>query len=498
MRSRSDRSAGPGFDRLGAVLTLAFALACAPDPVPDSAPGPARPNVLFLCIDDLRPELGCYDRPAVTPSIDRLAEEGVVFERAYCQVALCKPSRVSVLLGRRPATTGVWGFGQELRDRVGSAATLPQLFREAGYFTAAVGKIEHEPPFDAASWSVPVWQPDGGQQFWALPASRRVVAEERARIEATGRQVRATQALGPAVEAADAPDDAYPDGQVAARAVELLREHRAEPFFLAVGFYKPHLPFVAPRRYWDLHDREEADVEFRAARAPVPEIAVRTAGEIGAYAGIALRRGERLPSALERELVHGYRACASFVDAQVGRVLDELESLGLADDTIVVLWGDHGYHLGEHGLWTKFTNFEVAARAPLIVRSPGVASARTSALVELVDLFPTLAELAGLDAPSGLEGQSLAPLLADPRTSWKRAAFTEFRRGDGSLGRSARTQRHRLTVWTTPDGRELGAELYDHAQDPHEVRNLAAEAASAELLAELRALLDAGWRAAGP
>ncbi len=461
--------------------------------------GAERPNVLFLIVDDLRPELGCYGRPAATPRIDALAAEGVRFDRAYCQVALCQPSRASVLLGRRPATTGVWGFGQGLRDRVGDAPTLPQLFREAGYATAAVGKVEHEPPFDAASWSVPPWTPEGGQHFWALPASRAVAAAERARIEASGRAVRGTQALGPPTEAADLPDDAYPDGQVAGRALELLRELRDEPFFLAVGFYKPHLPFVAPRRYWDLHDPAAVEVEYAPPRAPVPAVATRTAGEVGAYAGVTVRRGERLPPDLERHLAHGYRACASFVDAQVGRVLDELERLGLAERTVVVLWGDHGYHLGEHGLWTKFTNFEVAARAPLVVRAPGGARGATSdALVELVDLFPTLADLAGLDASADLEGASFAPLLAEPGRPWKRAAFTEFRRGDGTLGRSVRTARHRLTTWTTPDGTEVGLELYDHATDPAELENLATDPAHATTVTDLRATLAAGWRGAVP
>ena len=344
-----------------------------------------------------------------------------------------------------------------------------------------------------------MWTPEGGQHFWALPESRRRVAAERARIEAAGWRVRANQALGPPVEAADLPDEAYPDGQVADRAIELLRERREAPFFLAVGFHKPHLPFVAPRRYWDLQAPEASAVAVDPPLAPVPAVATNTPGEIGSYAGVRLRPGERLPAELERELVHGYRACASFVDAQVGRVLDELDRLGLAERTIVVLWSDHGYHLGEHGLWTKFTNFELAARVPLVVRAPGVAAgARSAALVELVDLFPTLAELAGLEVPEGLEGTSFAPLLADPEQPWKRAAFTAIRRGDGSFGRSARTESHRVTVWSAADGRELGVELYDHRDDPRELRNLAADPAAAEQCAALRELLAAGWRAALP
>jgi len=456
-----------------------------------SRPGPRR-NVLFIAVDDLRPKLRYYgDAYAVTPHIDWLASGGIVFDRAYCQQAVCGPTRASLLTGLRPDTTRVYDLDTSFRKAAPNAVTLPEHFRLHGYHTECIGKIFHDNAInqDARSWSVPerfqIGQRKGDQ--YALAASRDASDPTK---------------KGAATESASVPDEAYIDGRVAADAVTTLGRLKNQPFFLAVGFRKPHLPFTAPRRYWELYKRDEVPL----ARNPylprnAAHYAVPAYSELRSYADIP-DQGP-LPPDLMRHVIHGYYAATSFCDAQIGKVLAELGRLGLAENTVVALWGDHGWHLGEHTHWGKLTNFEICVRAPLILRVPGTRGGqRSRALVEFVDIFPTLAEACALDVTAGLEGCSMLPLLADPDRAWKKAAFSQFPReakggGGPVMGYSVRTDRYRYTEWQQ-NGRAVEAELYDHRDDPDETRNLAGEAELKRTVADLQQVLSGGWRKATP
>jgi len=467
------------------LLAGLVASSCAgSDPASPSDERP--PNVLFLIVDDLRSQLEPFTttRP-LTPRIDELAAGGVRFTRAYCQQALCTPSRSSVLTGRRPDTTRVYDVRTHFRDALPDVVTLPQHFKNNGYTTLSLGKVYHGELLDERSWSEPAYLPDR-TRFYATQQN-----QDRDR----------PRRRGPPTESADLPDDRYQDGALANYAIEALRRVKDGPFFLAVGFYKPHLPFVAPSRYWDLFP--EQDIALTPTPAP-PRNAPALAGvawyELRKYLGMP-QKGP-MPDDLARQLIHGYLASTAFVDAQVGKVLDELERLRLDENTIVVLWSDHGWYLGDHGLWTKMGTFEQAMRAPLIVRAPGQATdgAECDALVELVDLFPTLSDLAGLPACDGVQADSFAPLLRDPQRPWKRAAFGQHPIPGRAMGYSMRTDRYRFTSWRK-DGDasvELGVELYDHLQDPGETTNLAGHADQVALVDALREQLDAGWRGARP
>jgi len=427
-----------------------------------------RYNVLLIAVDDLRPDLGCYGNPLVrSPNMDRLARRGVRFERAYCQYPLCNPSRTSLLTGRYPTTVRVLDNNRYFRDDFPDLLTLPQLFRQNGYVAARTGKIFHGVIDDAPSWD------EGGE-----PVLRRQAPspEERAR------QARNSDRW----ETVPGEGEDQPDHRTASRALELLEKYKDRPFFLGVGFVKPHSPLVAPKKYFDLYE---------PARIPLPEdFAPRPTLPPG-VPSVALpeRNGDLFigrdatPEAA-REMIRAYYACVSFMDAQLGRVLDKLDSLGLAERTIIVLFGDHGYHLGEKGKWSKHNSlYEVAVRVPLILVAPGMARAGAVCprTVELVDLYPTLAELCNLKPPGGLEGQSLAPLLRDPRELWDHPAYTVTLRGK-IFGRTVRTERYRYTEWD-PEGAQ--AELYDHRSDPHERRNLAAEPSYASVRKQMRDLV---------
>jgi iduronate 2-sulfatase len=466
-----------------AALTVAACQAQPPEPATDEAP--ARPNVLFVAVDDLRPELGAYGRSEIhSPNIDRLASEGLLFERAYVQQAVCSPSRTSLLTGLRPDATRVWDLQTHFRDTVPEVVTLPQHFKQNGYHAEWYGKLYHANLLDERSWT------KQGQRFEPVGNWRAYVTEEANRL------AEANEGGGPPFERADVADDAYPDGKIANHAVEALQRlaQSGQPFFLAVGFYKPHLPFNAPAKYWDLYD--PATIEppgFDHAPEGTPKIALTEWHELRNYAGIP-RKGD-LDRDLARQLIHGYQACVSYTDAQIGKVLDELDRLGLRQSTIVVLWGDHGWKLGDYGDWCKHTNFELDTRAPLIVSAPGMKARgqSTRALVELVDIYPTLVEMAGLPLPGHLQGTSFAPLLEDPGQTWKDAALSQYPRGT-SMGRSLRTDRWRFTQWRSEDGEVVARELYDHeASDPLEVRNLADDPAHAETVTKLEALLDERW-----
>jgi len=478
----------------------------------DVSPDVRRRNVLFIAVDDLRPELGCYGRAQVkSPNIDRLAARGTVFLRAYCQQAVCGPSRASLLTGLRPDTIRVWDLRTHFRKAVPDAVTLPEHFKNHGYHTQSLGKVFHGAfpreayryyggfvdVRDRRSWSVPEWF--GSPRYYYTPDG---VAAARAKFQRrsgkTGSELDGwvnyfVTAL--ATEAPDVPDNVPYDGQVADEAVKVLRQVRDRPFFLAVGFLRPHLPFVAPRKYWDLYDPKEIALpENRKPPEGAPPLALHNSGELRSYSDIPRR--EPIGDAQARRLIHGYRACVSYVDAQIGRVLDELDRLGMRDRTIVCLWGDHGWHLGEHGLWGKQTNFEDATRVPLILASPDAeAPGRTTdALVELVDLYPTLAELAGLPVPERLEGVTFARLLDDPSAPGKPAALSQYPRGR-AMGRSMRTDRYRLTLWQgRKDPERLhGVELYDHRSDPGENVNLAGREENAALAERLREQSAESW-----
>ena len=457
----------------------------------------ARPNVLFIAVDDLKPVLGCYgDKVVKSPNIDRLAARGVVFDRAYCNQAVCAPSRNALMTGVRPTTLGIYDLGTNFRRASSNAVTLSQYFMQHGYRAEALGKIyhvghgNHEDP---ASWSVPHWQ----QQSIAymLPESR--ANQSLTREEALFANQQADKLpRGAAHESAPVADSEYPDGKIADEAIRRLQAAKAkpgEPFFLAVGFLKPHLPFCSPKKYWDLYDR--ASFKLPTLRTPpegAPKYAPTTWGELRQYSDMPTNGPVTDEQA--RTLIHGYHAAVSFMDAQLGRVLDELDRLRLATNTIIVLWGDHGWHLGDHGMWCKHSNYEQAARIPLIVSAPGVAKAgahAANALVESVDLYPTLAELAGLPAPQvpqGIEGRSFVPTLRDPKLGTKDYILHVYPRSE-RIGRAVRTSRYRLVEWKVPGSSPESAdlELYDYEKDPLETKNLAD--AHPEVVSRMRTML---------
>ncbi|MFO1064206.1 MAG: sulfatase-like hydrolase/transferase [Pirellulales bacterium] len=451
-----------------------------------------RPNVLLICVDDLKPALGCYgDKIAQSPNIDRLAKRGVLFERAYCNQAVCSPSRNALLTGLRSQTLGIYDLATNFRLSQPDALTLPQYFKQQGYRTEGMGKIfhvghgNHE---DDASWSVPHFRPKA-TQYASLAAKVNSAKNDTA----SGSE----DAKGAATEAADVADNFYADGALADEAVKRISAagERDQPFFIAVGFVKPHLPFVAPQKYWDMYDPKSLPLaEFQAPPADAPVYAPQFGGELRNYADIP-KQG-LLPEALQRQLVHGYYAATSYMDAQVGRVLDALERTGKADNTIVVLWGDHGWHLGDHGMWCKHTNYEQATHIPVIIAAPKhLQDRRCSALIESVDIFPTLCELADLPVPKGPQGASFAKTLDSKDARTKEYVIHVYPRsapGKGNvLGRAVRTERYRLVEWKAigADADSAEIELYDYVADPLEKKNAAAD--HPEVVKELRAILAA-------
>jgi len=447
------------------------------------AAGAAPPNVLFIMADDLRPELAAYGSPAVTPHLDRLARRGMRFERAYCQQAVCNPSRSSMLTGRRPDTLGIWSNETHFRDKNPDVATLPGWFKAHGYQARCAGKIFH-------NWHTAV---QGDRGSWSAPEFLHYAnhGEDVPLVEGPvppNLAVHSPRDYGrvPLDDCRDVPDEATYDGRVAAEAVRLLGELKDGPFFLAVGFWKPHAPFNAPKRYWDLYDRDRLPPLDPAWPTAAPEIAGHASTEI---LGPPKQQRPLTPAQIA-EMRHGYFAAVSFMDAQVGKVLDALDKNGQAATTVIVFVSDHGYHLGEHGLWAKTSNFELDARVPLVVSVPGAgrAGGTTAALVELVDLFPTLVEACGLPVPAGLEGASLMPLLRGEAAAVKPAAFTQHPRPayyerepakrPAAMGVSVRTDRVRYTEWRDWEtGGTTARELYDHAADPAEKRNAVDDAA---------------------
>ena len=509
----------------------------------------SRPNVLFIVVDDLRPELGCYGKDYIkSPSIDRLAAAGMVFNRAYCQQAVCSPSRSSVMTGTRPDTTKVWDLLTHFRVALPDVVTLGQCFRRNGYFVQGMGKIYHGGFEDPPTWSVP-WQnppavvyalpedvalsesgiqgePDGDKgdnsgaalASYSLPdtnASSKGKAAGDTGEQNPGKKGKKGKkggggnppnSRGPIYECADVPDNTYTDGKVADLAVKTLQEicKKPEPFFLAVGFIRPHLPWVSPKRYWDLYDPAKIELApnpFLPKDAPAYAINPND-GEVRSYKGVP--PAGPIPPDIAHKLKQAYFAGVSYSDAQVGRVLAELDRLGLRKNTIIVLWGDHGWKLGEHAAWGKHTDVENDVNAPLILSAPGMkhAGAHTDALVEFVDIYPTLCELAGVPLPGYLEGTSFKPLLDDPKRPWKSAAFSQYPRSQkgGLMGYTMRTDRYRFTIWVgrTDHSKVDAIELYDHQNDPQENVNIAKDPGNAELVKQLMEQWEKGWQGAKP
>lgn len=437
-------------------------------------PSPDRLNVLLIMADDLNDDVGTFGHPLVkTPNLDRLAGRGVRFARAYNQFPLCSPSRVSFLTGLRPDTTRVHDLQTDFRTILPDVVTLPQMFKRSGYVSARVGKIYHygnpgqigTPGLDdPASWDHTV-NPRGIDKD-----------EEALLVNYTPQRPGFGSTL--AYYASPAPDEAHTDGKVATETITLLEQHRDRPFFIAAGFYRPHCPYIAPQKYFDMYPLEDV---------PAPTATPRAA-DVPAPAWFTNPPFWGLDERQQREIIRAYYASTSFLDANVGRVLDALDRLGLADRTIVVFVSDHGYHLGDRGQWMKMTLFERSARAPLIVAGPGV-SARggtSRRVVEFLDVYPTLAALARVEPPAGLHGRSLVPLLDNPDAPWHHPAVSQVRRGPAGntfMGYSIRTERWRYTEW---DGGALGAELYDEAGDPDELRNLVDDPTHRATVADLR------------
>ena len=458
-----------------------------------------RPNVLLICVDDLKPMLGCYgDRIVKSPNIDRLAKRGMIFNSAYCNQAVCAPSRNALLTGARSTTLGIYDLGTNFRRSVPDAITLPQYFKQQGWRTEGIGKIfhvGHGNSEDPVSWSVPHMHEKVIDYALPQSATTNQITREEAYFSNTRLNDIRNLPRGAAYESADVPDNAYADGRIADEAIRRLRgagETPGEPLFLALGFVKPHLPFCAPKKYWDLYDR--GAFELAARRTPpdgAPSYAPQFGGELRQYSGIPEKGA--VPDDLQRTLIHGYHAAVSYMDAQLGRVLDELDRLKMSDNTIVLLWGDHGWHLGDHGMWCKHTNYEEANRIPLLIVAPGVTKkgTRSAALVETVDLYPTLCELAGLPRPSvpqTLDGVSLIPVLRNPKASVKDHVLHAYPRGP-RLGNAIRTERYRLVEWKSPNASAdtVELELYDYKTDPGETKNLADEKPA--VVKKLRAML---------
>jgi uncharacterized sulfatase len=441
-----------------------------------------RMNVLFIASDDLNNSLGCYGHPVVkSPNLDRLAATGMRFDRAYCQFPLCGPSRTSILSGRRPDTTKIWKNEIAVRDTLPNVVTLPQLFRQNGYDSVRFGKMYH--------MNVPG---SVGTNKWDDPESWNTAVSPKGAEQLTageGRNVTPSYPSGNAMQwiafQGDGKDQA--DEAASEMAVQTISSHQKQPFFLGLGFLRPHVPHVAPARFFDLYPLSQMKPVVNPAndRDDIPKASEVTLTGRGNDMG--------MNESDKREALRGYYASISYMDSLVGKVLTALDRTGMADRTMVVFWGDHGWHLGEHFRWQKRSLFEESARVPMIVRAPGTkGSGKPSrALVELVDLYPTVAGFCGLTAPTECEGQSFLPLLENPGHPWKEAAFTQVA-GPGNIeGRAVKTDRYRYIRWTGPEPDE---ELYDHQSDPREFTNLAHNRDSTQLLQRLRSILDRGWR----
>jgi len=485
-----------------------------------------KTNVLFIAVDDLKPLIGAYGHEQVkTPNIDALAAQGVLFSNAHCQQAVCGPSRASIFTGMRPDYTGVRDLKTRMRDVNPDVLAMPQYFRENGYTTVAVGKI-YDPrcvdkQYDEPSWSIPYSESskytypkeygEPGLSYYALKSNQqRVHALEKEAAQKGIKNVHkyVSERFKPSVECADVSDEAYMDGQIANNGIKYMNQlaEDGEPFFLAVGFKRPHLPFAAPKKYWDLYERDA--IQLAKYRQPVKngvEVAYHKSGELYSYTDIPPLTSfsdiftDNLPDEKQKELIHAYYASVSFIDAQIGKLLKNLEAKGLDKNTVVVLWGDHGWHLGDHSLWCKHTNFEQATRVPLIIKQPNGKAGVNHQPVESLDVFPTLCEATGLEIPSQLQGNSLSPVFSKVDAQVNAYAVSQFGRGQ-TQGYSIRTERYRLTLWMRDNWRTdmpfdkkkiSGAELYDYEADPLETENFYSHPEYKKVKNQLMALFKA-------
>ena len=459
--------------------------------------GNEKLNVLFIAVDDLRPELGCYGHQMVqSPNIDALAVSGTRFTRAYCQEAICAASRSSLLSGCRPDTTGIYGLNTPLRQAMPDILSLPQHFRNNGYTTISLGKIYHHGNDDKVGWSL---RPRTGGSAYCLSENQDYMKQRREEGKAKGLEDKLLRnyARGPASEGADVPDNAYLDGAMTDVAIQQMRKNQDRPFFLAAGYKKPHLPFNAPKKYWDLYDRDSILLPDPTPPADTPSLAFTNWGELRSYSDVPAK-GD-LDEAKTRELIHAYYASVSYIDAQIGRLMAELDRLNLRDKTAIILWGDHGWKLGEYGDWSKHTNFELDTHVPMLLSAPGYsARQQCDALTEFVDIYPTLAELCGLPIPEHCEGTSMVPLLQQPTRGWKTAVFSQYPRGK-VMGYSLRTKRWRYNEWINRETKAVVArELYDHASDPFAHVNVVDQPEHAEFVERLAGTMKAGWQGAKP
>ena len=464
-----------------------------------------KPNILFIAIDDLKPTIGAYDdNYAITPNMDKIAKNGTVFLNNHTQQAICAPARVSFLTGMRPDYTQVWDLKTQMRDVRPNILTIPQHFKNNGYQTIGLGKIfdprSVDKGKDTPSWSVPFikeWTftypkgynaPEMG--FYQDKKNLKRINELREEakkkgIKNVGKYIRSR--FKPPFESPDVPDESYVDGAIAVRSIQVLESmDTSKPFFLAVGFKRPHLPFTAPKKYWDLYDKSKIKLAgYQKKTSNSVEIAYHSSGELQSYKdpNIDYKVNDdnllEIDAKLQRDLIHGYYAATSYIDAQIGKIIQKLKEKGLDKNTIIVLWGDHGWHLGDHSMWNKHSNFEQATRSPLIVYSPKINIAnKVESPTEFVDVFPTLCDLADIETPSKLDGLSLKPFIEGEKNSSKLYAVSQYPR-PGVMGYSFRTNNYRYTVWVKnkkslqPIYKEdiIGEELYDYKLDPNETAN---------------------------
>ncbi|MDG5766040.1 sulfatase [Balneolales bacterium ANBcel1] len=479
-------------------------------------------NILFISVDDLKPKLNVYGHDFIhSPHMDRLANTGILFTHAYCQQAISAPSRASLLTGLRPDSTRVYDLNTDVRETVPDVVTIPQYFKDHGYATRGWGKLQHYPgrgrehdlrtdgSGESYAWTEG-WA-KGGHKDYANQDNIDYMAMRERWAEEIGLKglERYIFTRGPSVEVADVPDTSYSDGHMTMELIDALKEksETGDPFFYAIGYIRPHLPFSAPREYWELYDRDELSLPgFMEMPEGAPDFAFQDSWELRNYPDIP-ERGEPIPMEKQLELLHGYYASVSFVDAQIGYILDALEETGLADNTAIVLFGDHGYHLGDHGMWCKHTNFEQANHSALIFRHPELFSGTVvSQPVELLDIFPTLVDFTGMDMPEMMQGQSFVPIMENPETEWKPYALSQYPRniqGDpNGMGYSIRTERYRYTEWVVnpewdgtnyahpaPGNEVVARELYDYELDYDETRNFVDDPDYADVVEKMRNLM---------
>ena len=491
-----------------------------------------KPNILFISIDDLRPALGVYgDTVAVTPNIDRFASEGMTFRQMFCQAAVCAPSRASLMTGLRPDSTRVWHLGDKFREINPETVTMPQYFAQYGYHTVNIGKIFHNYMPDSVSWDEPDLRPvryvkpewlgrDGETFYISEEVNKSQVIKRDSLLRLRPIRYADGWNTGPAWEAADVHDTLYFDGAQTKLAKQTLNRlaKMDEPFYLGLGYFRPHLPFTAPKKYWDMYDPEKIPI---ANNPNIPEgsplYSMNSMYELRHYDGfgkIGHPTSEyRMSEDTARILKHGYYASVTYIDALLGDLFDHMKTLGIYENTIIIIWGDHGWKLGDHNSWGKMTNYNIDLQVPVILRYPGQDNrgAQTFAITEMVDLFPSLLEIAGIDVPEYLQGTSFAPLISNPELNWKKAAFSQFHRrpkvsadGNRYMGYSINTAKHHYIEWYTWDhitgdrGEYVSAELYDREMDPFETKNIAEIEEHSALATSLSEQLASGWRNAKP